>query len=79
MNRVMPVPPNTCTYDNPRHVAVQIIDNKVDELRFEVAFNKIGGAVGMALMPTDQFCFGALPVVIGLYFALVGLTESTED
>ena len=55
-------------------------DSIVSQFHRQLAIGPItGGVVGMALMPTDQFYFGALPIVIGLYFVLVGLTESTED
>ncbi len=55
-------------------------DSIVSQFHRQLAMGLITGVVvGMALMPTDQFYFGALPIVLGLYFALVGLTESTED
>ena len=55
-------------------------DSIVSQFHRQLVMGLITGVVvGMALMPTDQFYFGALPIVLGLYFALVGLTESTED
>ena len=55
-------------------------DSIVSQFQRQLAVGLItGGVVGMALMPTDRFYFGALPVVIGVYFALVGLMESTGD
>ena len=55
-------------------------DSIVSQFQRQLAVGLItGGGVGMALMPTDRFYFGALPVVIGVYFALVGLMESTGD
>ena len=55
-------------------------DSIVSQFHRQLAVGLItGGVVGMALMPTGQFYFGALPVVFSLYFALVGLMESTEN
>ena len=33
----------------------------------------------MSVMPQDKFLYGALPVLIGLHLAVIGLSDSPEN